>query len=272
MNAYTEITDRVLNMLSSGIIPWIQPYVGSHGARNLLSQKEYSLCNQMLLPQGGEYLTPKQALDLGGKFAGEKTSRVYFCSQVKKKVGDDEDGNPIYTEYPCYKAYNVLHLSQVEGVESRMETTVKTKSPIEEAEELAMAYLKKANLTIRALPYGSPSIVGSTINIPSAGMYNSIEAYYCDLFRQLVKSTAKELNRHGEGEKWDYASREELVGEIGAAVICNDQEIDILDVIENSTAYIARWMGVLQNDKGALLWASKKAKEAVEYIKAALVA
>lgn len=61
MNIYQLVTDRIIAQMNKGIIPWQKPWGSiSNWAINYESRKEYSLINQILLEEPGEYLTWKQ--------------------------------------------------------------------------------------------------------------------------------------------------------------------------------------------------------------------
>ena len=93
VNVYQMVTDRIIEELQKGIIPWHKPWSGAGladgGAVNYVTQKPYSMLNQMLLGRGGEYLTFKQIKDLGGNVKkGAKSQMVVFFTMVsswKKK-------------------------------------------------------------------------------------------------------------------------------------------------------------------------------------------
>lgn len=74
------VTDRIIEQLEKGVIPWQKPWTGVRsGAYNRISKKSYSLLNQMLLKHKGEYATFKQWQDLGGHVRkGEKSKIVVF--------------------------------------------------------------------------------------------------------------------------------------------------------------------------------------------------
>ena len=61
-------------------------------------------------------------------------------------------------------------------------------------------------------------------------------------------------------------SKEELVAEIGSAMILNELGIETPDTFENSTAYIQSWLQVLKNDSKFIVSASGKAEKAVKHI------
>lgn len=62
-SVYELVTERIIEQLENGVIPWERPWTGvKSGAFNRISKKSYSLLNQMLLKYDGEYATFKQAL------------------------------------------------------------------------------------------------------------------------------------------------------------------------------------------------------------------
>ena len=49
-SVYEMVTERIIEQLESGVIPWEKPWTGVRsGAFNRVSKKSYSLLNQMLL-------------------------------------------------------------------------------------------------------------------------------------------------------------------------------------------------------------------------------
>ena len=77
MNIYQEITDKVISALENGTVPWQQPWVsvGGVGAYNRVSRKPYSLLNQIILGQPGEWASFKQWQEAGAHVKkGEKSS------------------------------------------------------------------------------------------------------------------------------------------------------------------------------------------------------
>ena len=60
-SVYEMVTDRIIEQLENGVIPWQKPWHGvANGAYNRITRKPYSLLNQMLLKHTGEYATFKQ--------------------------------------------------------------------------------------------------------------------------------------------------------------------------------------------------------------------
>ena len=54
MDLYQEITNRIMEQMEGGIIPWQKPWVSSGSCISYATGKAYSLLNQMLLGRPGE--------------------------------------------------------------------------------------------------------------------------------------------------------------------------------------------------------------------------
>ena len=90
MDIYAEITNRIIDQMEDGIIPWQKPWVASGNCVSYATGKPYSLLNQMLLGRPGEYATYKQVQQAGGCVKkGEKASIVVFWKWLEQK---DEEG------------------------------------------------------------------------------------------------------------------------------------------------------------------------------------
>ena len=117
---YQEITNRIIDQLDKGIIPWHKPWSGiSSGAYNIVSKRTYSIMNQMLLKHDGAYATYNQWANLGGKIrAGEKSEIVVFWKILPVEEKND-DGTVTKKTIPLLKYINVFQISQVDGVEAK---------------------------------------------------------------------------------------------------------------------------------------------------------
>ena len=98
------------------------------------------------------------------------------------------------------------------------------------------------------------------------------EEYYSTAFHEFTHSTMasgrcdrkpdKAVTRFGDA---DY-SREELVAEIGSAMILGRLGIESDRAFRNSAAYIQGWLRALKNDTRMIVWAAAKAEAAARYI------
>ncbi len=161
-SVYEMVTDRIIEQLENGVIPWQKPWTGIRsGAYNRISKKSYSLLNQMLLKHDGEYATFKQWQDLGGHVRkGEKSEIVVFW-KIQPIEEVKEDGTKEVKHIPLLRYFNVFHISQVDGVEPLPKDGLKDIEPIEKAENILHDYWSREDITVEHMAsdraYYSPS-------------------------------------------------------------------------------------------------------------------
>lgn len=277
-SVYEMVTDRIIEQLESGVIPWQKPWTGvKSGAFNRISKKPYSLLNQMLLKFDGEYATFKQWQDLGGHVRkGEKSEIVCFW-KIQPVEEEQEDGTKVVKQIPLLRYYNVFHISQVDGVEPLPQEAIDNNiEPIEKAENVLHDYWTRENITVKHMAgnraYYSPTL--DMICLPLFEQFTDANEYYSTAFHESVHSTMKETrcNRAEDRKSKLVAfgseeySKEELVAEIGSATILNIIGVATKGSFKNSAAYIQNWLSVLRNDVKFIVSASSKAEKAVKYI------
>lgn len=292
VNVYQMVTDRITEELEKGIIPWHKPWSGAGladgGAINYVSRKPYSMLNQMLLGREGEYLTFKQIKDLKGNVKkGAKSSMVVFFTMITygKKKTQDENGNEVEVMtskehlIPVLKYYRVFHIDDCEGIETKIkagEPIENNIEPIEAAENIINGYLSREkklkfqNNKPSDRAYYSPMF--DEVVVPMLSQYSISDEYYSTAFHELTHSTMppyrcdrKAENGHAFFGNEDY-SREELVAELGSAMICNAINLDCEKAFKNSVAYIQGWLKALHNDNKMIVWAASRAEKAAKYI------
>ena len=276
-SVYEMLTERIINQLEKGIIPWRKPWTGiKGGAYNRISKKSYSLLNQMLLKHEGEYATYNQWESLGGHVRkGEKSEIVVFW-KIQPIEETKEDGTKETKQVPILRYFNVFHISQVEGVEPLTKDDLKSIEPIEKAESVLHDYWSREGIEVKHIggdeAYYSPS--RDLIRLPLFDQFTDANEYYSTAFHESVHSTMKESRcNRAEDRKGklvafgsnDY-SKEELIAEIGSASLMNIIGIETGKTFQNSTAYIQSWLSVLKNDVKFIVSASSKAEKAVNYI------
>jgi len=273
-NIYEEVTNRIIEQLENGVIPWSKPWSGvASGAYNRVSKKPYSLLNQMLLKHEGEYATYKQWSDLGGKVRkGEKSEIVVFWKIFQTE--EVKNGKVEKKSIPLLKYINVFHVSQVDGIEPKDIKPI-NHEPIEEAEKIKNNYKERENILIKEVvsndAFYSPMM--DYIQVPCKEQYKDIAEFYSTLFHEMIHSTGHRdrLGRLDSGVKLagfgseDY-SKEELIAEIGSAFLMNHVGIETSKTFKNSAAYIQSWLKVLRNDNRFIVSASGKAEKAMKYI------
>lgn len=277
-SVYDIVTERILDQLSKGEVPWHKPWVGSEtGAINYCSRKEYSPLNQMLLGSDGEYLTFRQIKEADGRIKpGAHFSTVFFYQPPKnRKEEEDEAGDkesPKKHRGMVLRYYKVMHIADTEGIPSRINPDIDDENlviePKEKAAEAVSTYLareKHLRTDIGGLKDPSYSIATDLIACPGIECFPVQDQYYGTLFHLMVKSTAHRfrLERRTDG---DSQAREELIAEIGAAMLCNRCGLSSRKAFNTSVAYIQKWVRFFENDKKAIVEASGRARRAVDFI------
>ena len=274
-NVYQMVTDRIIAELEKGSIPWKRPWAGVNtGAYNRISNKPYSLLNQILLGRDGEWATFKQWTDLGGHIRkGEKSSFVVFW-KIQPYEDINADGEKVVKQIPLLRYYNVFHISQVDGVEPKAQKELKEVEPIEAAETIKESYKEREHIeiveTVTNKAFYSPAL--DYINVPCKEQYQNANEFYSTLFHEMVHSTGHEtrLDRFATGEKVAFGSesysKEELVAELGSAMMLNQIGIETPQTFKNSAAYVQNWLQVLRNDNKFIVSAASKAEKAVNFI------
>lgn len=274
-SVYEIITERITEQLENGVIPWQKPWTGTHsGAYNRISNKPYSLLNQMILKHGGEYATFKQWSDLGGKIRkGEKSEVVTFW-KIQPYEEENENGEKVIKQIPLLRYYNVFHISQVDGVEPKEQLKISNLEPIEEAEKIKTDYMNREHLKIFEKVTNDAFYlpIQDYIQVPCKEQYQDIEEFYSTLFHEMIHSTGHKsrLNRSDMQGIVRYGSekysKEELTAELGSAMIINILGIETEKSFKNSSGYIQDWLQVLKNDNKFIVSASSRAEKAVKYI------
>ncbi len=279
---FEHITNRILETMKKGIIPWRRPWTGvsagDGGAISYVTREPYSLLNQMLLGEPGEYLTFNRARELGGNVKkGEKARMIVIYKNRRITETDPKTGEETVRIIPFLKYEWVFHLNQTEGIPTKIvpgEPTP-TASPDERAEEIIRGYLTSDNHpsfqndqpSNRA--YYSPS--SDKVVVPMLSQYpiGKTSEYYSTVFHELGHSTGREgrLSRtFGFSMSDPKYAYEELVAEITSAILCNKAGVDTDDSALNNAAYIQGWMRELKNDPKMFASSASKADVAAKYI------
>lgn len=287
VNVYQMVTDRIIAKMNEGIIPWHKPWHGVKGDGNTegmaisyVSRRAYSMLNQWLLEEPGEYLTFKQIKSLGGNIKrGEKSKFVVFYTRVEFTTKNEETGEESLSSYPLLKYYNVWHLSQTEGIPSKIgttETISETPEMDEDADKIIFAYLmRETSLKFQNNIPSDKAYYSSSLDkvvVPMPEQYSNIAEYYSTTFHELTHSTMKEsrCNRQSDNKSSFFGnesySREELVAEIGSAMLCGVTGVDNEKSFSNSVAYIQGWIKAFKNDPKMIVWAAGRAEKAAKYI------
>lgn len=288
-DVYADVTNRMLAQLEAGTVIWHQRWhsqaVGM--PTNLDSGRVYRGLNVFILLfeamiQGyptnrwGSY---KQITERGGQVRkGEHGTRVVWWSVWRKEI--DEDGERKTKRIPLLREYTVFNEAQADWPaetdrrRKQPETETVAVDPIEAAEALIAEYLASGPTLRhggdRACYMPGPDI----IKMPAMADFEGAEHYYSTLYHEATHSTghSKRLARQGIADGTFGAfgdkvySEEELVAEMGAAMLTAIAGIEQASTFDDSANYIAHWMGALKADNKIVVRAAAAAQRAVDMV------
>ena len=266
------VVERILAEMQKGTIPWERPWI-IIPRQNLVTRKPYSGVNRFLLADDNEeyYLSFKQIRDLGGRLKkGSKAKMVIFWKplQVENTKATDEvmEGETPATErkiVPILRYYRVFRLSDVEGL-VRPETG-KENPKIEKIEEFIARIGPKIEYGGSSAHYNPKE---DKVCMPEIGRFETTEKYYATLLHEVIHMTGHEsrLKRFSMEDKHDYHKeygREELVAELGSAILCHWFGIDLP---EHNAGYLQGWIEAVKGDRNLLFGACSRAERAIAYL------
>jgi antirestriction protein ArdC len=276
-SVYQIVTDRIIEQLERGVVPWRKPW-RTEIPCNLVSGKTYRGINLFLLGMQGReskyWLTFKQANQLGGHVrAGEKASVVTFWNVGEEKLNAKTGklSKPFLLRY-----YSVFNATQIDGLEKLNLGNASLPVPdIDACESIVAGMPNRPRMEASNAAWYRPSV--DVVGMPAKALFNSAEEYYSTLFHELTHSTGhhsrvgregiENLNSFGS----ESYSREELVAELGASMLCAVTGIAPA-TLQNSAAYLRSWIDRLRGDSRLLVSAASAAQKAADYIRNASVA
>ncbi len=276
MNVYEIVTEQVIKQLEQGVAPWRKPWRAEPPC-NLVSGKEYRGINPFLLASQGYgsrfWLTFNQANKLGGHVRkGEHSSIVTFWNVGEEKTVRDADGKERKSKPFLLRYYRVFNVEQTEGIADKLGLgNAAPRIPsLDGCEAIVSGMPNAPRMEQDGRAWYRPST--DTVGMPSRALFGSAEEYYSTLFHELTHSTGhpsrigregiEQLNTFGS----ESYSKEELIAEMGAAMLCGVTGIAPA-TIENSAAYLQSWISRLKGDSKLLVSAASAAQKAADYIR-----
>ena len=206
-DVYQIVTEKIIELLEQGIVPWEKPWKGGAGAmpKNLVSKKAYRGINTFMLSVIGEstgfvspyWLTYKQAQNLGGNVKkGEKSALVVFWKWLEKEETDPETGKKHTENIPMLRYYRVFNADQCENITLPDVPTDHSEpldfEPIAACENIVDHMPQRPEIVHsgQAQAYYRPS--ADLVHMPDKDKFLSVEEYYSTLFHELTHSTAHE--------------------------------------------------------------------------------
>ena len=220
------------------------------------------------------WVTFNQAKQLGGHVRKGEHGTLITYWRFDKKTGANEDGETESKVIPLLRYFTVFNVEQCEGF-SALHETRPASNAIGTCESIVKAMPNPPRYDQSWRACYRPST--DTVSMPAKTAFSSLEAYFSTLFHELSHSTghASRVGREGieklERFGSESYSREELVAELGAAMLCGVAGI-APSVIENSASYMQSWLTVLKTDSRLIVQAASAAQRAADYIRGINVA
>jgi len=272
-DVYTIVTNRIIEHLEKGVVPWHKTWTEAGLPQNLITGKKYRGINVWLLStlnyNQNYFLTFNQVKDLGGSVKkGEKSHEVIFWKWLEKENEETKEKERI----PMLKYYRVFNISQCEGIliEKIPKPLERNNNPIECCEKVVNEMPLKPRIQ-HVEQQAFYNRINDYVNMPKIETFDKSEDYYGALFHELVHSTGhgERLNRkellESKGMRTDKYAIEELTAEMGASYLKSHAGIPI-EELENNASYIQGWLEHLKNDRKFIVYASSQAQKATDYI------
>ena len=297
------VTGFVIDGLEKNICPWLKPWSSADGIvgtpMNYSTKSEYHGGNIIVLTSiqmakgyaHNKWVTYKGAKDLGGNVKKSENKNYYPVVFWKFFIKEEEvDGKIKKKKIPFLRYFNVYNIDQCEGIkmpEKPKKKRVAKLKPIKNAEAMVKKYdLQEENLTIKIEEGNRAYFQPSTDTIVTPTMRQAVDKaksvgqtandgkqhFYSTLFHEMVHSsgTKDRCNREGITDGSHFGnheySKEELVEEIGSAILCAKAGLNSERVLENTQAYCKSWAKKLKSEPKWILWAGGRAEKSVKYI------
>lgn len=284
MDVYSIVTEKIINLLEQGAVPWRRPWTGSGLPRNVVSKKPYRGINHFLL-SASKYVQPywltiRQANELGGHIRkGEESTIIVFWKVEDRRTDAQGESEAELTNDEARRRfvlryYRVWNVEQCELPERALEKLPKIEThqhdPIESVERI-VAGMPNPPAIEHAGTKAFYSSATDRITMPPRSLFISAEEYGSTIFHETIHATGNEkrLARESITEAAAFGSatysKEELVAEMGGAYLCAEAGISNA-VIANQAAYIAGWLKRLRDDRRLVILAAAQAQHAADYI------
>jgi antirestriction protein ArdC len=281
-DAAQETTNKIIAALEAGTVIWHKEWDGIAGLpTSLATYKPYQGSNVLVLwltalEKGYNSLywgTYKQMSERGGQVRkGEKSVEI-----IRPITFEREQDDGTIKKFHILRLFHVFNVDQCDWAEDARLPKVAVRTPVE-AIEGAEAIVADYLATGPSLGHGGDRAYYQPgtdhIQLPLRDQFHSAEAYHSTKFHEAVHSTGHSSReaRQGIAEGTFGAfgdavySNEELIAELGAAMLCAIAGIEQQATLDSSAAYLAHWIKALKGDKNLIIQAASAAQKAVNRI------
>lgn len=288
MNTYEIITQKILDRLDQGTVPWKKPWRGGlhFQPKSFATRKPYRGINVWLLGwsaqekgyQSPYWITYKKAQSLSGQVRkGEKGTVVVFWKECEKEKTSDS-GEVIKDNFWLLRYYHVFNIDQIDGLDQNKlpadaipeEEEILDFTPIEHCDTIVSNMPNRPEITHsnERRAYYKPS--SDLVHMPNKETFETEPGYYATIFHELAHSTghsARLARKNFEIAAFGSNSygKEELIAEMTAAMLCGIANIEN-SIIDNSASYIENWRKVIKANKKLVVLSAAAAQKAADYI------
>jgi len=290
-----EVTDRIINMLETGVAPWQKPWNPADPSldmpMNPTTGKAYRGGNAIHLMSTGllrgygdpRWMTYRHAAGLGWQVRkGEKGTQIEFW---EVKAGRDtrtetiraanEDGHQPADEPDedrgsrlIHRVYTVFNAKQIEGIPEWIPEQRTAFEVVETAEQIlnncgAPIFHDQAD---RAFYDRS----ADSIHLPPKHAFKDAAGYYGTALHEAVHSSGhpSRLNRATLNESYRFGdisyAKEELRAELASVFLAAERRIP--HDPEQHAAYVGSWIKILKEDKDEIFRAAHDASRAADFL------
>jgi antirestriction protein ArdC len=198
MDVYAIVTEKIINLLENGVVPWRRPWTWTGQPRNLVSKKPYRGVNLFLL-SASKYVSPfwltmRQANQLGGhvRKGEESTVVVFWKIEDSNQSGNNAENDESNARRFLLRYYRVFNLEQFELPQTVLDKLPKMEtrehSPISACAEI-IGCMPNAPEIQHAGSKAFYSALTDRVTLPPPELFTSAEEYYATGFQN--SSTAR---------------------------------------------------------------------------------
>ncbi|TIT97803.1 MAG: DUF1738 domain-containing protein [Mesorhizobium sp.] len=282
---YAKITEKIVADLEKGVRPWVKPWSAGHPSGSVTRPLRhnglpYQGINTLLLWSEAVtrgfvspyWMTFKQSVELGGHVRKGETGTTVVYAGSFSKTEVDANGDEVERGIPYLKTYTVFCVDQIDELPSHYYAAAEpTAGPVERIEH-ADRFFDNTGAVVR---YGGDkafySPVTDHVQLPRPELFRDMASFVAVRGHEILHWTAApdRLNRDLSRYHKDCTdrAREELLVEIGSAMICADLGIvPELEPRPDHASYVASWLKLLDGDHRAIFTAAAHAQRAVAYL------
>ena len=282
-----ETAEKLISMIENGEAgTWMQPWVGSPGGASILDPhnaetgKRYQGFNPLRIAMhlaengwdSGWVATYKQWKTLGRQVRKGETGVTCIKWVTIRRSEEDANGEEKAKSFTVPKVFSLHAFEQTDAArDDAWEPPVVAPAEVSAWDDCQVArdFFERIGADVRTggnRAYYAP--VQDYIGMPQPEAFESCETYYSTLGHEHVHWTGHE-SREGRDLKGRFGSEnyavEELVAELGAAVLCGHLGLS-LQPRPDHAAYMKSWIKVLRDDPRAILKIAGDAGRAVQHL------